>query len=137
MDKTIDYTFNKEQLQQLYPAEVHFTNAVKSNILRNCQRSMVEKVRVVYESATGEKVRQNWSCSACTLKFMKKVGQIYFRDKLWWELFGEEEQETKHTDEEPTPQVQEQHQEEKEETETTGPETIDTNKRRRRYGWRK
>lgn len=131
MDKTIDYTFTKEQLELLYPAEIHFSNA-KEGILRNCSRSMVERVRVIYESTTGEKVRQKWSCGSCTLKFMKRVGEIYFHDKLYWDLFGEENQETNNTDEEPTPQVQEQPQKKTEETETTTrPEGDTTDKQRK------
>lgn len=87
MDKQI--TFTKEQLELLYPAEVHFQNAIETNSIRNCSRQLIETVRKIYESATDSKTHVNTSCSVCRLKFLKLVGNIYFNDKKYFEEIEE------------------------------------------------
>lgn len=89
MDNKI--TFTREQLDLLYPAEIHFQSAIQDNTIRNCSRQLVETVKMVYENATGTKAHVNMSCHVCRFQFIKKVGLIYFNDKKYWDKQPKEE----------------------------------------------
>lgn len=74
-------TFTKKQIEQLYPAEVHFQNAIRDGVVRNCRRTLLDTVADIYDEATKSTSRRKWSCPTCVYNFLKMVGKAYFADK--------------------------------------------------------
>lgn len=73
------FTFTREQMQDLYPCEVHFKSAIENNTIRNCSRQLVQHVAKIYEEATGKHVNVG-SCSTCIFRFIKEVAVLYLKD---------------------------------------------------------
>lgn len=73
--------FNKEQLQELAPFEEYFASATIANYVRNIPGDKITKIKSIWETASGEKVREKLTCGACLLNFIKRVGQNYYKDK--------------------------------------------------------
>ena len=73
-------TFNKEQLNALYPAEVHFLSS-QHDVIRSAPSWLTEQVIEIYQSATGRKMNYSRGCSACVLNIYKTIGKLYLADK--------------------------------------------------------
>ena len=85
MEKLI---FTKEQIDFLYESEYHFKNA-KIGIVKNCPRTLLDKIADLYEQATNAKVNRNWGCSVCVFNFISKVGQIYWKEKEYYDSIAD------------------------------------------------
>lgn len=77
--------FSIEQLEQLYPAEIHFNNVIKNHNLRSAPRWLTEQIARIYTETTGQKLPSNYSCNTCVYNIYAKIGELYFRSKLYWE----------------------------------------------------
>lgn len=73
-------TFTKEQLQQLKQYESHFNTALYQETLRSATRMETERIKTIYEAATGSKVTSSMTCGSCKLRFYKTVAKLYFAD---------------------------------------------------------
>lgn len=73
-------TFTKEQLQQLKQYESHFNTSLYQETLRSATRLETERIKTIYESATGSIVTQSMSCGSCKLRFYKTVAKLYYAD---------------------------------------------------------
>lgn len=115
-------TFTKEQLKNLYPAEIHFDSVVNRSTIRNAPSWLTEQVINIYYEATGKKLNYQKVCSVCTFNIYKTVGKIYFEDleQLKSEVEPETKPETKNTKTEKcqkSKKVKRQHQELEQESE--------------------
>lgn len=74
-------TFSKEELETLKEYETRLYSAVHSNFARHLSSTTLDRIKTIFESAGGSGFTPNWSCSHCTLAFLKLVGKKYFEDK--------------------------------------------------------
>lgn len=72
--------FTKEQLEALKEYESLFVSAVHANYYRSTNTRKLNIIKSVYDEASGEPYKDNWSCSHCILKFLQEVGKKYFED---------------------------------------------------------
>lgn len=77
--------FSIEQLNALYPAEIHFENVIKNHNLRSAPRWLTEQIAKIYTETTGKKLPSNYSCNTCVYNIYAKIGELYFKSKLYWE----------------------------------------------------
>lgn len=70
--------FNEEELNELKEAESYFHTCVNASYKRNTPIKLDNKVADIYERATNDKVRRNWSCAKCVYDIYLKVGKMYF-----------------------------------------------------------
>lgn len=73
--------FTKEQIKELAPYEEYFESATIANYVRNIPNEKITKIKEIWETASGEKVREKLTCGACLLNFIKRVGDNYYKDK--------------------------------------------------------
>lgn len=73
--------FDKKQIEALAPYESYFESAVIANYVRNIPADKISVIKNIWETASGEKVKEKLTCGACLLNFMKRVGQNYYKDK--------------------------------------------------------
>ena len=79
-------TFSKEELETLKEYETRLYSAVHSNFARHLSSTTLDRIKTIFESAGGSGFTPNWSCSHCTLAFLKLVGKKYFEDKTKLDL---------------------------------------------------
>ena len=72
--------FNKEEIETLKQYENRFYSAVNSNFARHLSSGALNTIKDIFVSAGGSGFTPNWSCSHCTLNFLKLVGKKYFED---------------------------------------------------------
>lgn len=77
--------FSIEQLNALYPAEIHFENVIKNHNLRSAPRWLTEQIAKIYTETTGNRLPSNYSCNTCVYNIYAKIGELYFKSKLYWE----------------------------------------------------
>lgn len=73
--------FDKKQIEALAPYESYFESAVIANYVRNIPADKISVIKTIWETASGEKVKEKLTCGACLLSFMKRVGSNYYKDK--------------------------------------------------------
>lgn len=71
----------KEDFTILKEYEKTFHQAVYSDFLRVVDFSILSKIMKIYTKYTGDN-NINLSCSSCILKYIKKMGVIYFNNKI-------------------------------------------------------
>ncbi len=91
--------FNKEQIKALEPYEEYFESATIANYVRNIPGEKITTIKEIWETASGEKVREKLTCGACLLNFMKRVGQNYYKDKKTIQKRNGKKKEPKQSDE--------------------------------------
>lgn len=79
-------TFTEEQIQILSKYEEHFTTAVKGNWSRYPGSIALDEIHSIYCEVTGDKRKNNKSCSNCILNLLKDCGKLYFQDKDEWSV---------------------------------------------------
>lgn len=70
--------YTKEQMQQLYRAQIHFESVLKYSNIRNAPRYLTELIVGIYEEATGKTLNKNYSCASCVMNIYKIIGKTYF-----------------------------------------------------------
>lgn len=73
--------FTKEQIRELAEYESYFESATVANYVRNIPGDKLSKLKEIWETASGEKVKEKLTCGVCLLNFMKRMGQNYYKDK--------------------------------------------------------
>ena len=73
--------FTKEQIKELAEYESYFESATVANYVRNIPGDKLSKLKEIWETASGEKVKEKLTCGVCLLNFMKRMGQNYYKDK--------------------------------------------------------
>ena len=73
--------FTKEQIKELAEYESYFESATVANYVRNIPGDKLSKLKEIWETASGEKVKEKLTCDVCLLNFMKRMGQNYYKDK--------------------------------------------------------
>ena len=72
--------FTHEELEILKPFEKHFKTSIDLNYHRNLEFKYLDKIKAVYEAASGSAYGLSASCGHCVLAFLKAVGKKYFTD---------------------------------------------------------
>lgn len=72
--------FNKEELDMLQEYERRFKTAIDLGFVRNLEPRYLNVIKKIYDSASGEDYPLNGSCSHCVVKFMKLVGNKFYKD---------------------------------------------------------
>ena len=71
----------KQELKYLSQFEDNFYTAIQSSFSRNISRSSLEEMNRIYEKETGKTQNINYNCSVCCLTLIKKVADIYYKEK--------------------------------------------------------
>lgn len=71
----------KEELDKLEKYESFFRTAISSDYCRALWKDDFDVLIPIYKKWTGEEMVSNMNCGACKLKFMKKLGKLYFKYK--------------------------------------------------------
>lgn len=61
--------------------EHSFRTAVENNYCRNFGTSQYKELNDVYERITGYRYKADMSCPHCALEFIRRLGQLYFKEK--------------------------------------------------------
>lgn len=72
--------FTHEELEALKPYERHFKTAIELDYHRNLESRYLDRIKAVYEAASGAPYKFTSSCGHCVLTFLKTVGKKYFAD---------------------------------------------------------
>lgn len=70
---------NKKQIKRLEPYEEHFETIIKAKYKRATSSRVNDIVADVYEEATGEILKRNWSCAHCIYDVFEKCGKLYYK----------------------------------------------------------
>lgn len=73
--------YNDEQFTALSKYEEHFTTAVNARWSRYPGSAALDEIHSIYCAATGDKRKNNKSCSTCILNLLIDCGRLYFQDK--------------------------------------------------------
>ena len=71
----------KEDLNKLNKYESYFKTAINSDYCRALWKDDFDILTTIYKKWTGEEIITNMNCNTCKLKFMKKLGKLYFKYK--------------------------------------------------------
>lgn len=71
----------KQDLHYLSNFEDNFYTATRSNFSRNISRSHLEKFSEIVEKETGKAQNINFNCSICALNLIKKMAELYYKEK--------------------------------------------------------
>lgn len=72
--------FTHEELEALKPYERHFKTSIELDYHRNLESRHLDKIKAVYDAASGTSYKLTSSCGHCVLTFLKTVGRKYFAD---------------------------------------------------------
>ena len=81
--------FTKEELEKLYPAEIHFESVLKQSQLRGAPSWLTKQVAQIYEARFKKHVNKNYNCQVCAFSIYKNVGKEYFKSKEHYEKLSE------------------------------------------------
>lgn len=71
-------TLTKDQLDSLYPAEIHFDRALNQGTIVSPPRWLSERVCDILDLVTGKKHSRQLSCATCLFQIYKEAGKMYF-----------------------------------------------------------
>lgn len=71
----------KQELKYLSNFEDNFYTATRSNFSRNISRTNLEKFSEIIEKETGKIQNINFNCSICALNLIKKMAELYYKEK--------------------------------------------------------
>lgn len=71
----------KQEFKYLSQFENNFYTATRSNFSRNISRTNLEKFSEIIEKETGKPTNTNYNCSVCALALIKKMADIYYKEK--------------------------------------------------------
>lgn len=71
----------KQEFKYLTQFEENFYTALQSNFSRNISISNLEKFSEIIEKETGKPTNTNYNCSVCALNLIKKMADIYYKEK--------------------------------------------------------
>lgn len=71
----------KQEFKYLAQFEENFYTAIQSNFSRNISSSNLEKFSEIIEKETGKPTNTNYNCSVCALNLIKKMADIYYKEK--------------------------------------------------------
>lgn len=69
----------KENIEYLQKFESNFNTAIKSNYTRAIPSNDKIRMKEILKEETGENFPLSLNCSLCTLKLIRKVGELYFK----------------------------------------------------------
>lgn len=76
----------EKDLEILSKYENWFYTAVKSDYIRALWKTDFDVLIPIYEKWTGLKSNINTTCGRCKLTFMKRFGELYFKNKEEYEI---------------------------------------------------
>lgn len=85
-----DTTFTREQLQDLWEAEVHFDSVIHTDSIKNAPKWLTERVVNIFEKATKQHLNIDYYCPVCVMRVYRIVAPIYFKDKKYYALKDEQ-----------------------------------------------
>ena len=68
----------KDNIEYLQKFESNFNTAIKSNFTRAIPSNDKIRMQQILKEETGENFPLSLNCGICTLKLIKKVGELYF-----------------------------------------------------------
>lgn len=68
----------KDNIEYLQKFESNFNTAIKSNFTRAIPSNDKIRMQQILKEETGENFPLSLNCGLCTLKLIKKVGELYF-----------------------------------------------------------
>ena len=71
----------KQELKYLSNFEDNFYTVTRSNFSRNISRTNLEKFSEIIEKETGKPTNTNYNCSVCALALIKKMAELYYKEK--------------------------------------------------------
>lgn len=69
----------KENIEYLKKFESNFNTAIKSNYTRAIPSNDKIRMQQIIKEETGENFPLSLNCGMCTLKLIRKVGELYFK----------------------------------------------------------
>ena len=69
----------KDNIEYLQKFESNFNTAIKSNFTRAIPSNDKIRMQQILKEETGENFPLSLNCGLCTLKLIKKVGELYFK----------------------------------------------------------
>lgn len=72
---------NNKDFNFLKNFDENFYTAIQSNFSRNISRSNLERFSEIIEKETGKQNNVNYNCSVCCLTLIKKMADIYYKEK--------------------------------------------------------
>ena len=76
----------EKQFEYLKKFETNFRTSINCNYTVNVPSFELDKIKVIYEEITGNKVYMCKYCSSDILNLLKNVGKLYFKEKERVEL---------------------------------------------------
>lgn len=84
--------FTKEQVKGLEPFEPYLHSAVYSDYNRAIGKNAIDFMKSIYEATTGvEYGRICLNCAEAVLKFLKRVGNLFYESKAYLDTLPVEE----------------------------------------------
>lgn len=89
--KKIIYIFNKDEkvkhmkkqnVKYLKQYEADMITALFHSYCRQLPSSTLMEIDRIFTDETGRVLKTNFSCSNCTLKLLKEMGKVYFKENL-------------------------------------------------------
>lgn len=71
----------KQDFKYLAQFDENFYTAIQSNFSRNISRSNLERFSEIIEKETGKTINTNYNCGICCLNLVKKMADIYYKEK--------------------------------------------------------
>ena len=81
--------FTKEELDELYPAEIHFESVLKQSQLRGAPSWLTKQVSQIYKARFNKPLNKNYNCQVCAFSIYKIVGKEYFKSKEHYNTLSE------------------------------------------------
>lgn len=73
--------FSTEQMAVLEPYRNWFNTAVNAQYVRGISERNLDLIADVWKEATGERVLRHWNCGDCVVRFLAKVGRLFYESE--------------------------------------------------------
>lgn len=89
--KEMRYIFNKdEKVKHMKKGNVKYLKAYEADMItalfhsycRQLPSSTLMEIDRIFTEETGRVLKTNFSCSNCTLKLLKEMGKVYFKENI-------------------------------------------------------